>query len=392
MDSILEKREKIVKKHRNASLFPELIDFDDPFFTTQLITYIGNKRSLLPFINKGIEQVKKRLGKEKVVAFDGFAGSGATARLLKYHSSELWVNDMEDYCEVINKCYLANRSEVDLDYINSTINGLNENKLEGIHEPGFIERNYAPKDDNNIKKGERVFYTNKNAKILDNLKRLLKESVSEEYRHFFLAPLIVKASIHTNTSGVFKGFHKKNGIGHFGGRGENALTRILAEIELEPPLFSAVECKVVVKKMDVNELVRADEIPEFDLVYYDPPYNQHPYGSNYFMLNILVNDAEVVPIQDGVSGIVKKWNRSEYNRRREAEKAMDDLIENTQAKYILISYNNEGIIPIKRFERILKKHGTFDLLEQGYNAYRGSRNLNGRNIKVKELLWILEKA
>lgn len=392
MVPVLEKTDQLVKiKYRNATLFPEFINFDDPFFTTHLITYIGNKRSLLPFINKGIEEVKSRLGKKKLVTFDGFVGSGATARLLKHHSSELWVNDLEDYCEVINKCFLSNRSEIDLDYINSTIHWLNKNKLEGIKEPGFIERNYAPKNDGDIDDGERVFYTNKNARILDNLKRLIKENVDKEKKHFFLAPLIVKASIHTNTSGVFKGFHKKNGRGHFGGRGENALSRILAEIELDPPLFSTVECPVVVKQMDINELVRSAEIPEFDLAYFDPPYNQHPYGSNYFMLNILANGTRGVPIQDGVSGIAKDWNRSEYNRRQRAEKAMDDLIENTPAKYILISYNNEGIIPIKKFEKILQKHGSFDLMEQEYNTFRGSRNLNGRSIKVKELLWVLQK-
>jgi len=392
MGLVLEKTDQLTKtKYRNVTLFPELINFDDPFFTTHLITYIGNKRNLLPFINKGIEEVKRRLGKKNLVTFDGFVGSGTTARLLKHHSSELWVNDLEDYCDVLNKCFLANRSEIDLNYINYTIQWLNENKLEGIKEPGFIERNYAPKDDDNIQEGERVFYTNKNAKILDNLKRLVQENVDPELKHFFLAPLIVKASIHTNTSGVFKGFHKKDGKGHFGGRGENALSRICAEIKLEPPLFSTVECPVYVKQMDINELVCSDDVPEFDLAYFDPPYNQHPYGSNYFMLNILANGTRGVPIQDGVSGIAKDWNRSEYNRRQRAEKAMDDLIENTPAKYILISYNDEGIIPIKKFEEILSKHGSFDLLEQEYNTYRGSRNLNGRSIKVKELLWVLKK-
>jgi adenine-specific DNA-methyltransferase len=110
------------------------------------------------------------------------------------------------------------------------------------------------------------------------------------------------------------------------------------------------------------------------------------------MLNILANGTRGIPIQDGVSGIAKDWNRSEYNKRQHAEKAMSDLIKNTPAKYILISYNNEGIIPIKKFEKILQKYGTFELMEQEYNTYRGSRNLNGRNIRVKELLWILKKG
>ena len=31
------------------------------------------------------------------------------------------------------------------------------------------------------------------------------------------------------------------------------------------------------------------EYADLDLAYFDPPYNQHPYGSNYFMLNLLVH-------------------------------------------------------------------------------------------------------
>jgi len=387
------KREATLSTTSSLSLFPDFfIDFDNQFFTSQLITYIGNKRRLLPFINQGIENIKRKLGKEKLVVLDGFSGSGAVSRLLKYHASELWVNDFEDYCEVISKCYLANKSEVDFDYLDKTIRWLNENKLKHRNKIGFIEKNYAPADDNNIKTGERVFYTNKNAKIIDNLKSLIFKNISQDRRHFFLAPLIVEASIHTNTSGVFKGFHKKNGNGWFGGKGENALTRIKKEISLKTPIFTDVECSTYIRKMGINYLVKSADIPTvFDMVYYDPPYNQHPYGSNYFMLNIIANEAEKIPIQDGISGIAVNWNRSMYNKFAGARDAMDELIADTPAKYILISYNNEGIIKIDDFKRILNKYGTYELLTKEYNTYRGSRNLNNRNIKVQELLWLLKK-
>ena len=382
-----------MKKRFTNAVIPGTIDLTDPYFTTQLITYIGNKRSLLPFINKGIEAVKAKLGKEKLVTFDGFSGSGSVSRLLKYHSSKLFVNDLELYCEVINRSYLANKSEIDIDYINDRIEWLNARKLKSTSkDPGFIEVNYAPKNDNNIKPGERVFYTNRNARIIDNLKKLINTSIDSDKRHFFLAPLMVKASVHTNTSGVFKGFHKKGGIGWFGGQGENALTRIKKEIELEPPIFSEVECGVEVFRRDINELVKSKDLPkEVDLAYFDPPYNQHPYGSNYFMLNIIADGSRETEIQEGISGIAQNWNRSSYNKAKQAEKALDDLIANTRAKYILLSYNDEGIIGLEDLKRIMKRHGKYDLLVQGYNTYRGSRNLKGRNIKVKEYLWILEK-
>jgi len=79
------------------------------------------------------------------------------------------------------------------------------------------------------------------------------------------------------------------------------------------------------------------------------------------------------------------------NKQRVAEEAMSDLIANTKSHFIAISYNNEGIIPIDSFKKILSEHGKWELFEQDYNTYRGSRNLKNRNIKVKEHLWVLEK-
>jgi len=368
----------------------ENLNLESPFFGSHLITYIGNKRRLLPFLYKGFSKIRERTGKKKLVVFDGFVGSGAAARLLKAFASELHVNDLEDYSETLNKAYLANRSEIDMKELERHINWLNENKLKfKSRKLGFIEKNYAPRNDNDVQEGERVFYTNTNAKIIDNLRRLVDE-VPNQYRHFCLASLLVKASIHTNTSGVFKGFHKHNGNGHFGGRGENALSRIKKEIILDVPEFSDFECPLYVYKQDLNELVKDDKLPFFDLVYYDPPYNQHPYGSNYFMLNI-INGGKPIEIQDGVSGIAKEWNRSAYNKREAAKKAMDQLLSDTRARFIAISYNDEGIIPIDSFKEILSRYGKWELMEQDYNTYRGSRNLRDRDIKVKELLWILEK-
>jgi len=385
---------KSTKSQTKLNLFSndpvEILDLKNPFFSSHLITYIGNKRRLLPFLYKAFLEIRKKTGKEKLIILDGFAGSGSSARLLKTFASELHVNDLEDYSETVNKAYLSNTSEIDLEKLNTYIDWLNKNKLKlKSKKIGFIEKHYAPKNDNDIKEGERVFYTNINAKIIDNVRNLIEE-IPEPYKSFCLASLIVKSSVHNNTSGVFKGFHKKNGIGHFGGQGENALQRIKKEISLDMPIFSDFECPVHVHKRDTNELVKDKKLPIFDLVYYDPPYNQHPYGSNYFMLNI-INEGKPREIQNGVSGISKDWNKSAYNKRKIAEEAMENLLENTRARFIAISYNNEGIIPIDNFKSILSKHGKWTLVDQDYNTYRGSRNLKGRDIKVRELLWVLEK-
>jgi len=372
------------------------------FLSKQLITYLGNKRKLLNFIGKGVDVVKTELDKEKLICFDGFAGSGVVSRYLKQHSSQLYSNDYEYYSWLINDVYLSNSSEIDIEYIKSVIDELNDRKFRTDIGEGIIEKLYAPKDTNDIKIGERTFYTNENAKIIDNIRRTIDEIVEDEkMKKFFLASLLIKSSIHNNTSGVFKGFYKNSEtkIGQFGGNGKNALSRIMCEITLDYPIFSDYECKTKTFNMDINVLITKMK-KQVDLVYYDPPYNQHPYGSNYHMLNTIAKYEEPKELSK-VSGIPTNWNKSTYNKKQSAIDSFNHLIKNTNSKYILLSYNNEGIIDTEELKSIMKKYGDVDLIKQEYNTFRGSRNLGKnkklkdgeeKNNKVDELLYILKKA
>ena len=72
-----------VQVQRLAEAEPQQLDFADDaaapleapaFLREQLITYIGNKRALLPFIGKGLDYVKKRLNKNRLNCLDLFSG------------------------------------------------------------------------------------------------------------------------------------------------------------------------------------------------------------------------------------------------------------------------------------------------------------------------------
>ena len=65
------------------------------YLSRQLITYIGNKRALLGQIGGAVEQVKRRLGKDRLRVFDAFSGSGVVSRYFKAHASLLISNDLE---------------------------------------------------------------------------------------------------------------------------------------------------------------------------------------------------------------------------------------------------------------------------------------------------------
>jgi adenine-specific DNA-methyltransferase len=359
------------------------------FLTKQIITYIGNKRSLMDFITKGIQIVQKRLQKDKLDIFDVFTGSGIVARYCKQFSRLLVVNDLEKYAVVTGECYLSNKDEIDMPLLKGIYDKLLTSVTNTDSNEGVITKLYAPKDDNNIQRAERVFYTRRNAMYIDTMRGLIG-TVPSQYQKFFLAPLIAEASVHANTSGVFKGFHKnrKTGIGQFGGSNGDALLRIKGDIVLPFPVFSNFNCDYAVYNGDSNVIIK--EAPEVDLAYLDPPYNQHPYGSNYFMLNLILENKFPESVSD-VSGIPDNWNRSDYNKSQKALRSLTELVEGVKAKYVLISFNSEGFITIEQMKEMLKKIGKLQVLETKYNTFRGSRNLNNRDIHVKEYLYLLEK-
>ncbi len=360
------------------------------YLTEQLITYIGNKRSLLDFIGNGARIVKRRLGKQKLSSFDVFSGSGVVARYLRRDSSRIVTNDLEKYSAVINKCYQASPTPELLRALKQEharlLRRLDTEELK----PGLISEFYAPKDDNDVQMGERCFYTTRNARYLDTARRML-DDVPEEFRGYLLAPLIAKASVHANTSGVFKGFYKntETGLGQFGGNNQDALLRIKSDITLPFPIFSNYAVDAEVYNRDANDLIH--ELDEVDLAYLDPPYNQHPYGSNYFMLNLLV-DYERPQEVSNISGIPVDWNRSRYNKRGEALEALTALVNGIRAKFVMISFNSEGFISREDMVEMLEKVGQVEVLETKYNTFRGSRNLRDRDIHVKEFLFLVEKA
>jgi adenine-specific DNA-methyltransferase len=361
----------------------------ETYLTQQLITYIGNKRALLSFIGQGINEIRRRLKRDRLVMFDVFSGSGIVARYFKRFSRLLLVNDLEKYSALTNRCYLSNESELDIPrlkgYYREIVGELRNSRLE----KGIIADLYAPQDDGGIKPGERVFYTARNAAYIDTARKLIGTLPREEQK-FFLAPLLSEASIHANTSGVFKGFYKnrETGIGQFGGRNLDALTRIKGDIALPFPIFSNFNSDVMIFNGDANSIIK--EAPEADLAYLDPPYNQHPYGSNYFMLNLIL-DYQYPVRPSKISGIPDNWNRSEYNKGSRAHGALKDLAANIKAKYVLVSFNSEGFIGVEEMRELLRGLGNLTVLETKYNVFRGSRNLMGRDIHVKEYLYLLEK-
>lgn len=333
-----------------------------------MITYIGNKRRLVDVI----ENIVKKL--QPKTSVDVFSGSGVISRMLLTHSEKLFVNDLERYCEVLSTCYLKTPSWIDQEEVNKHINQMNTCP----NNPGLITELYSPND-----KCDRCFYTPENANRIDGMLAYIEKNVPEHLKTYCLGPLLVKASIHTNTSGVFKGFHK-NG---WGGKGGHAVDRITKRIEVESPVWLNPGREVHVHRKDACVFLR--DLPHVDLIYLDPPYNQHPYGSNYFMLNLICTNERPDTISK-ISGIPEDWNRSKYNCKNKIKEAMEVTLKlaTEKAKHTLVSYSNEGFITPDEWEKILEPY-TYEKIEIDYNCYRGSRNLKNRSTKVVEFIFVI---
>jgi adenine-specific DNA-methyltransferase len=355
-----------------------------------MFTYLGNKRKLLDFIEEQVKHVKKKLKKDKLVMMDGFSGSGVVARMLSTHASELHTNDLEFYADTSANCYVKQPTKPQQEKIAKHIEKMNELAEKGPYVEGIMTKYYAPKSTENPKEGEVCFYTRENAKIIDTLRNYIEKKVENDLTDWCLGPLIVQCSIICNSMGHTQAFFKdKNNVGTFH-KTESHWNRVKEPIKLECPIWSPEPCKVTCHNQSTNDLIKKLKGP-FDLIYYDPPYNQHEYSHMYFLLNVIITNkkakawTEVTHMPDR-----SERNLSDFNKEESALKAMTDLIEDSLkiSKYVLISYNDEGIISSDKWKKMLEPY-EYNKIKKEYKRFTGR---NGEAGNVYEIMYLIKSA
>ena len=367
------------------------------YLFNQLFPYIGNKRKLLPLIFEAL----LKTGVTEGLFVDFFSGSGVVSRLAKKNGFRVISNDWEPYSFFYNHAYIEQNKYPlfkELDGLEKTYKYLNS--LEGIH--GYISEYYCPWDDKNPDiKRERMFFTHKNGMKIDAVREKISEwgkegKINLKEKAILLSSLIYSVSYVSNTSGVFKGFH--NG---WGGKTGTALYRILSEIKLIPPVLFDNKEKNKVYQID-SQLLAEKLDQKISIAYLDPPYNQHPYGSNYHILNtvalwdkpeinknILVNGKK-----KNKSAIRTDWRterRSAYNYKNRAITALDKLIQAINADYVLLSYSTDGNMNLKDVLEIFAGSGKLSMVSKPYKRYRVSTQRMSEKPYNVETVLILDK-
>lgn len=337
-----------------------------------MIKYIGSKRKLLPQVESAIKHCAP-LGASVV---DLFSGAGHVSMHLRRCGYDVTANDMNYYAYCIAKAYLEFDKKDSDSLMQSTIADLN--KLKGRR--GYFTETFCE---------EAMFFQPKNGQRVDAIRDYIEvmKEVSP-YWVYVLVSLMEAADRVDNTTGVQMAFLK-----HWCARSHNDLQLRLLEVP-DGPLGAAV-CG------DAGAFF-ASHPTTVDVVYMDPPYNQHNYRGNYHVWETLCrwDKPEAYGKARKRIDIKDKEFKSDFNSKRNAHAAMLNVIQSVKARHIVVSFNNEGYISRDEMIDMLQTRGSVEVATYDYDRYVGAKigihDLEGNKVgsvshlKNKEYIFVCE--
>lgn len=348
------------------------------------MNYIGSKLSFLEFIEKSINDV---VWEKNYVFSDLFAWSGVVWKYFKERWHKVIANDLQFYSYILNRNYIGNHT--DLYFVNL------KNEIPELHiwdvstykesvckylenlpwNKWFIYKNYTLWW-TNWKEFERQYFTDENAMKCDSIRKKIESwnkewKINEDEYYFLLASLLESIDKVSNTTWLYWAFLKK------------FKSSSLKKMVLKPALFHINKKSHVVENMDTNKFIKLKNISH-DVVYLDPPYNERQYSANYHLL-------ETIAKYDNPKLHWKTWLRdyteqkSDYCKKNDVLKTFDDLIQNIDAKYIFLSYNNEWLMTFDDIKNIMSKRWDYDYIPKEYKRFKADKTEN-RNHKKEKII------
>jgi len=337
------------------------------------MNYIGSKLSLLEFLEESINKV---VDKNCDTFCDLFAGTGIVGRYFKTKGYKIIANDIQYYSYVLNRHYIGNHKEL---YFSNLVKELSElenieiknrkkfvceflSNLKGVK--GFIYKNYCLGGTKN-KNEERQYFSDENGMRCDSIRQKIEnwkkeKLISNDEYYFLITSLVESIDKYANTASVYGAFLKK-----LKKTAQNSL--ILKPAEL---IINNQDHEVF--NEDINKV--AGKITG-DILYLDPPYNQRQYATNYHMLETIAKYDN--PKIHGKTGLREYQNeKSLYCSRTQAKKAFNDLILKAKAKYIFLSYNNEGLMTLSDIKEIMSLRGKYGNFTKEYNRFKADKSEN----------------
>ncbi|MDR0911494.1 MAG: DNA adenine methylase [Methanobrevibacter sp.] len=368
--------------------------------------FIGSKLLLLEDIERFLEENIQ--SNDNHVFCDIFSGSGAVARYFKNQYSVI-SNDLLYFSYVLQKGTIelnkipkfsnveindkfkspliengsnyesnhnSNLGNIIYFFENTPLNTIQKEYNISNNEL-FIQNNYTP-----FNGTDRMYFTAEIGKRIDLIRIIMEKWFNEKIinsdEYFYLLTLLIETvPFYSNISGVYGAYLK-----HWDKRA------------LKP--FKFAEIKVTDNNLenkayneDAHTLIKKIK---GDILYLDPPYNHRQYPPNYHVLETIAKYD--YPEIKGVSGMRDyKTQISKFCRKNEVKDALDDIIENSEFKHIVMSYSTDGILNKEDIKEIFIKHGnekTFKMAQPiKYRKYKSKQKQSKKDLH--ELLFFISK-
>lgn len=346
------------------------------------LRYIGNKTRLLPFLLAGIEE----LGIDGTVACDPFAGTASVGRALKLRGWRVHSGDVMalSHAFQVARVVLDRTPTYPANLLEGNSRGVSQRRvldllaeLPPVH--GFISEHYSPAGEAARVHG-RMYFTAENAGRIDAIRERISAwsrdgRIRPDQAQLLVADLLQAADRVANTTGVYASFVKS---------WQPNATRSLELRPLRPAAPPGPQARGCTAHLGpaTETLAGAGSL---DLVYLDPPYNERQYPGYYHIPELLARGWDREPELRGKTGLIPDDDmRSDWCRRGRCEQALRDVLSQADARHVLLSYNDEGLISAARIEEIFRQHGdpdSYRRLGRGYRRYRSDSDRPGRRYR-----------
>ncbi len=305
-----------------------------------MIKYIGSKRTLVPAILevvRGFPQARSVL--------DLFSGTSRVGHALKAAGYRVLANDHNAYAATLARCYVQADAEDVLDAARTLVRELNA--LKGS--PGWFTETYCLKS---------RFFQPKNGERIDAIREAIaRRGLDPELEAVMLVSLMEAADRVDSTTGLQMAYLKE------------WAPRSGQPLELRVPELIPGPGQVF--REDANELIK--RLPPVDLLYLDPPYNQHSYFSNYHIWVTLVENDKPAAYGKARKRADCRSTKSRYNFRRECLNALAEVVRHARARFLIVSFSDEGFVRREELEELLSERGEVVRLDIPYKRYVGAQ-------------------
>jgi adenine-specific DNA-methyltransferase len=365
-----------------------------------MIKYLGSKRLLIPDILSAISSIQAR-----GTVLDLFSGTSRVGHALKRAGYRVLANDHNTYAHTLATCYVQADAE---DWLNESralipeLNDIARITLQGFEDPSAPSAptgqratggvGASPTEpvvdslrDSSPRRGEgkaspadshpdfftqtycldsRFFHPSNGPRIHAIREDIGRRRLHPELNAVALTSLLEAADRVDSTTGVQMAYLKQ-----WAPRAHNDLTLRVPDIL---PRATRGGGKGHASCLDAAAAARSFA-PEADVIYLDPPYNQHSYLGNYHIWETLVRwDAP------DVYGTARKRldcreRKSPFNSKRAMHDAMEEVLDACGDRALVVSFSDEGYLTREELTTMLMPRGRMRVITRDYKRYVGAQ-------------------